>query len=147
MIIPTQKYMMTNAIKYTHRTRSGHLARILCTDFKGSESSVLVAWQCDDRSEALVFLLPDLKEAADAVSPLDLFERSKWDDVAVDTPIWVRDREDFLWDTRHFARYGNGTVYAWCNGGTSHTVGAEPPVAWVYATLENPNKQPFKPGV
>ena len=42
-----------------------------------------------------------------------------WSKVAVDTPIFVRDSEKESWRKRHFAKYENGTVYAWGNGTTS----------------------------
>ena len=42
-----------------------------------------------------------------------------WSKVAVDTPILVRDSEEESWRKRHFAKYENGTVYAWGNGTTS----------------------------
>ncbi len=146
MITPTQKYITTNAIKYTHRTRSGHLARILCMDFEWPEKPTVAAI-LDGEHERLASLSRDLRVRPGSEHPDDLFERSKWDDVAVDTPIWVRDRGDFPWEPMHFANYENGQVYAWRAGETSHTTGSEPPVAWVYATLKNPNKPTFKPGV
>ena len=42
-----------------------------------------------------------------------------WSKVAVDTPILVRDSEKESWRKRHFAKYENGIVYAWCAGATS----------------------------
>lgn len=53
-----------------------------------------------------------------------LFEEHKepevdWSKVEVDTPILVRISEDKDWHRRHFAKYENGTIYAWVNGCTS----------------------------
>lgn len=42
-----------------------------------------------------------------------------WSKVAVDTPILVRDNIFSKWVKRYFAKYENGTVYAWSNGTTS----------------------------
>ena len=44
-----------------------------------------------------------------------------WSKVSVDTPILVRDSEFDGWSQRHFAKYDNGTVYAWSDGRTSWT--------------------------
>ena len=42
-----------------------------------------------------------------------------WSKVAVDTPILVKDRNDHEWLKRYFAKYENGSVYAWNTGSTS----------------------------
>lgn len=42
-----------------------------------------------------------------------------WSKVAVDTPILVRDCTSSEWAKRHFAKYENGSVYAWRDGATS----------------------------
>lgn len=42
-----------------------------------------------------------------------------WSKVEVDTPILVRDSEKAQWGRRYFAKYENGTVYAWGSGCTS----------------------------
>lgn len=42
-----------------------------------------------------------------------------WSKVAVDTPILVRDNSLSEWGKRYFAKYENGSVYAWSNGATS----------------------------
>ena len=36
-----------------------------------------------------------------------------WSKVAVDTPILVRNSREEAWRKRYFAKYENGTVYAW----------------------------------
>jgi len=149
MIIPNMPYIKTNTVKYTHRTRSGLPARILCTDFGDSLRPVLAAVQHSDASESLVFLLANLKVSAGTDSHYDLFERTPWDDVAVDTPIWVCDYKGSpsRWAPRHFAKYEGGVVFTWLDGTTSHTGDGEQLVAWDHATLEDPNKPPFKHGV
>ena len=65
-----------------------------------------------------------------------------WSKVEVDTPIYVRDCEtdsngdEKTWVPRHFAKFENGTVYAWDDGGTSFTVKSEDSCSsWNYAKL------------
>lgn len=57
-----------------------------------------------------------------------------WNKVAVDTPILVRDFTEDRWKARHFAKYENGNVYAWCNGVTSWSTEGHG-VMWNYAKL------------
>lgn len=42
-----------------------------------------------------------------------------WSKVAVDTPILVNDSNDHRWLKRYFAKYENGSVFAWNGGKTS----------------------------
>lgn len=42
-----------------------------------------------------------------------------WSKVAVDTPILVTYNGIHSWVKRHFAKYENGSVYAWSDGTTS----------------------------
>lgn len=42
-----------------------------------------------------------------------------WSNVAVDTPIFVRDSEEEAWGRRYFAKYENEMVYTWSGGTTS----------------------------
>ena len=57
-----------------------------------------------------------------------------WSKVKIDTPILVRDFEGSDWFRRHFAKYENGTVYAWDFGNTSWSGGAVM-TDWKYAKL------------
>lgn len=56
----------------------------------------------------MIWLLEEYKEPA-----------VDWSEVAVDTPILVRDSEDRSWIKRYFAKYENETIYAWDGGCTS----------------------------
>lgn len=59
-----------------------------------------------------------------------------WSNVAVDTPILVRDLEWREWAKRYFAKYENGLVYAWVSGRTSWSAGGKDYVTnWKYAKL------------
>ena len=42
-----------------------------------------------------------------------------WSKVEVDTPILVTNFEDGKWRKRYFAKFEDGKVYAWVDGGTS----------------------------
>lgn len=57
-----------------------------------------------------------------------------WSKVEVDTPMLVRASEDGDWLRRHFAKYEDGTVYAWEAGCTSWTESSNP-TAWNFAKL------------
>ena len=59
-----------------------------------------------------------------------------WNNIAVDTPILVRQGEDGEWIRRHFAKYKNGIVYTWKDSRTSWTVSFDEDVTgWNYAKL------------
>lgn len=70
-----------------------------------------------------------------------------WRNVPVDTPILVRQTEGHAWIHRYFAKYENGTVYAWEQGATSWSVEKQAYICdWKYAKLaesedHNVNKQ------
>lgn len=71
-----------------------------------------------------------------------------WSKVKVDTPIYVRDCEtdsngdEKTWVPRHFAKFENGTVYVWDDGGTSFTVKSEDSCSsWNYAKLAESKEQ------
>ena len=61
-----------------------------------------------------------------------------WSKVAVDTPILVNDSSDRKWLKRYFARYENGSVFAW-NGGKTSWSSEGNATAWVLAKL--PDKE------
>lgn len=59
------------------------------------------------------------------IAELEFEEVVDWSKVPVDTKILVADcdgeGEVIEWNKRHFAKYENGTVYAWNDGKTSFT--------------------------
>lgn len=57
-----------------------------------------------------------------------------WSKVAVDTPILVNDSNDHRWLKRYFAKYENGSVFAW-NGGKTSWSSEGHATAWVLAKL------------
>lgn len=59
-----------------------------------------------------------------------------WSKVKVDTPIYVRRSDDEEWESRHFAKFEDGRVYAWVDGATSWTANDECDViSWNCAKL------------
>ena len=59
-----------------------------------------------------------------------------WSKVPVNTPIWVRDKEEVDWLPRHFAKYENGEFFVWDDGKTSFTVTSKYEFSpWKYAKL------------
>lgn len=59
-----------------------------------------------------------------------------WSKVDVDTPILVKNSDNDEWYKRYFARYENGTIYAWINGRTSWaSIDDDDVYAWKYAKL------------
>jgi len=62
-----------------------------------------------------------------------------WSKVAVDTPILVRDNASLEWTKRYFAKYENGSVFAWHDGATSWSSDGYT-TAWVLAKLPERSK-------
>lgn len=59
-----------------------------------------------------------------------------WEKVEVDTPIFVKMKNDKLWKCRYFSKYENGKVYAWVNGKTSWSnCVSDVPSSWECAKL------------
>ena len=58
-----------------------------------------------------------------------------WSKVKVDTPILVSHNPNLEWVRRYFARFEDGEVYAWVNGGTSWTRHNSDVRAWEFAKL------------
>ena len=59
-----------------------------------------------------------------------------WDKVEVDTPIFVKMKNDKVWKCRYFSKYENGKVYAWVDGRTSWSNRVrDEPSCWEIAKL------------
>lgn len=46
-------------------------------------------------------------------------EKVDWTNVAIDTPVLVRDSDKSEWHKRYFAKYQNGQIFTYSNGNTS----------------------------
>jgi hypothetical protein len=127
-----------NGITYTHRTRDGKPARILCTD-KVSKEYTVVALVLGT-TEIINSYTRNLRYFADGPeSDHDLFEGVEpeidWSEVKIDTPVWCRFYEG--WHKRHFAGLDkHGIPTAWVDGYTSHTTDRKD--TWREMRLTNP---------
>ena len=125
---------MNNA-KYTHKTRDGRLARIVSTDTVGNYPIVALVFDQNNNSEFAISLTKNLKEFIYATSNLDLVPYSVWEDVPVDTKVFVKNFEDNKWIPRHFSHFENDYVFTFVNGATSFTSNREETTYWRFAKL------------
>jgi len=134
-------------INYTHRTWARFKARIICTDFQHSSHpnrknlcTIAAVLDLDiTGAESLVFLMQDLRKTATSPEPW-LTEYNPWQDVAIDTPVWVRDADYQEWMPAHFAGiHREGELCAWAGGRTIHTGGPHIMLPWSQMTLTNPS--------
>lgn len=63
-----------------------------------------------------------------------------WNNIAVDTPILVRESKDREWKRRYFAKYKDGIIFAWVGGNTSWTALGDT-TKWKYAKLPKESKK------
>ena len=119
---------------YTHKTRNGrHKARILATDLLG-DTPVAVALLNKDHTECVVLYNADLL-CYDSGPGFDLVELNSWEDVAVDTKVFVRFSETTDWVPRYFSHFKDGRVYTFSNGATSWSSSKLDTVGWKQAKL------------
>lgn len=107
-------------MKYTHKSTDGILARCICDDalHNGVRKKVWLVKVPDSTNEFLDYT--DMFNVSCCFNRTYV-ERSKWDDVKVDTPIWVY-QKGYEVSHRHFAEVSsNGAVYYYIDGRTSHT--------------------------
>ena len=116
---------MKNYEKYADEIREYNGTRF-CKDF--IEQHILKSDHCENVGCARCKILQMIWLLEDYGEP-----EVDWSKVEVDTPILVRAYEDEDWLKRYFAKYENGTVYAWSCGCTSwsETVMND----WKYAKL------------
>ena len=63
-----------------------------------------------------------------------------WSKVPVDTPIYVRDREDHPWRPRYFAGLEDGLIGVWSGGATSWSTDGSTS-CWTHAKLAKEEKR------
>ena len=69
-----------------------------------------------------------------------------WNNVKVDAPILVTNFEDGRWRKRYFAKFEDGKVYAWVDGGTSWSSDNKTH-KWNYAKLAEDGKECKEPEI
>ena len=116
-------------------TREGKPARIICVD-RMSKDYPVVALIMDGGGEGLTAHSADgLYLGGVGGSARDLILPKRLEDLAVDTPILVRDREDEKWEKRHFAKAVAGRATCWNNGATSWSAEPYDTGAWNFWKL------------
>ena len=106
---------MKNYEKYAEKIRE-YNGDSICTDFIEPYILKSINAKCINTScpkchlYRTIWLLEEYKEP-----------EVDWSEVAVDTPILVRQGKNGQWLERHFAKYENGDVYAWKDAFTSWT--------------------------
>jgi hypothetical protein len=95
---------------------------------KGQEAAILLPTFFPNRFE--------ISEAA--------FEKPR-PELAVDTPIWVRDSDNESWKPRHFCSWGHTGVAAFDGGRTSHTQGYTDARLWQQYRLTDPKEGKNEP--
>ena len=134
---------MKNYEKYADEIRE-YKGTKFCNDFV--QPHILKEISCDSigcgrcRTLQMLWLLEEHK---DSEKP-----EIDWSQVEVDTPILVKFKEDKEWVKRHFAKYENGSVYAWKDSHTSWTSLHNDDVTfWNYAKLTEDEKECKEPEV
>lgn len=118
---------MTNAEKYRKEIEN-YSSYKFCEDFvkpkilKVADCEVTDCIKCG--LQQLLWLMDEYKEEPEV----------DWSKVAVDTPIFVKDRVDETWYKRHFAKFENGKVYTWNDGKTSWSSNCNE-ISWECAKL------------
>lgn len=105
---------MKNYEKYEEKIRE-YEGETFCADFvqpyilKQDDCCGMDCGQCN-----MIQLMWLLKKYEEPKKP-----EIDWSKVKVDAPILVANFEDGKWRKRYFAKYEDGKVYAWVDGGTS----------------------------
>ena len=126
---------MKNYEKYANKIKN-YKGNKFCSKF--IKPYILKIDNCNDvsctRCEMLqmIWLLEDYEEPKEP--------EIDWSKVKVDTPILVKEYEEQDWVKRYFAKYEDGTVYAWNDGSTSWS--ACRMYDYKYAKLAEDEKKP-----
>lgn len=115
-----------NGITYTHRTREGLPARIICTDRVAEKFKIMALVLNHNGEEYVASYRENLSYFGDGSSSRhDLFEgvepEPDWSKVEIDTKVFVRDSDDKTWLPRHFAGVKGSHFCTWISGTTSFT--------------------------
>ena len=116
-------------------TRDGHKARIICVD-RVSKDYPVIALISGGGGEGLTAHTADgLYLGGVGGSDRDLMPIPRLEDLAVDTPLLVRDDEDAEWAKRHFAKAVAGRATCWNSGATSWSAEPYDTIAWNFWKL------------
>ena len=106
---------MKNYEKYVDKIKE-HGGNNFCSMFLESHILKPIGLSCGDLAcgTCRVLQLMWLAEGGDPKEP-----ETDWSKIKIDTPILVTNFEDGKWRKRYFAKFEDGKVYAWVDGGTS----------------------------
>lgn len=103
--------------------------------FAGWEGNLMVCWQNGETSHS-----SNGKKASWKCWRLDDPATVERPDLAMDTPVWVRNEDNEPWEPRHFAEWCGNLMVCWEDGTTSHS--SEGTNAfWKYWRLDDPAKE------
>jgi hypothetical protein len=125
---------MTNYEKYKEQIEK--ITRLGFTFALNKDTEEIVAcpdFSCSNCTFNSTYLNGCAKEKFKWVDEEYIEQETDWSKVPVDTPILVRNLITYDWIERHFAKYENNFVYAWCDGKTSYTTDSMN--YWNYAKL------------
>lgn len=125
-------------INKIYLTRDGRKARIICTDRDSKDYPVVALIKGLFREDAVYYTTEGkYLTPTKVVSDFDLVsEYSKWDDVAVDTPIIVWNEENSIRHRRYFSHYENGVIHTFPKGTTSWSNTIEDRQTWIYGEVK-----------
>lgn len=126
---------MTNLEKYAEEIKSyGKDGGLCCDDIIEKQVLFPLSLSCSHVSCNHCNLLTVLWLMEEYTEPEE--PGVDWSKVEVDTPILVKNSDNDEWYKRYFARYENGTIYAWINGRTSWaSIDDDDVYAWKYVKL------------
>lgn len=103
-----------------YRTRDGRAVRVLATDLKGGNRSLVVAIAEYDGDETVITLPPDGLEWPDRATSYDLIEVGPYDDFVIDEPVLALvSGGSPEWQKRYFAGVSeSGLPLVFINGRT-----------------------------
>ena len=106
---------MKNYEKYVDKIKE-HGGNNFCSMFLEPHILKPIGLSCGDLAcgTCRVLQLMWLAEGGDPKEP-----ETDWSKIKIDTPILVTNFEDGKWRKRYFAKFEDGKVYAWVDGGTS----------------------------
>lgn len=103
-------------------TRDGRKAVVVATNLRGLYPNMGYYGSEDELDRAETWGADGKVYVGAADDPLDIVGRwNPYAGIAIDTPVWVKDKRDAEWVPRHFAEVKHGKPACWGDGLTSHT--------------------------
>ena len=128
----------------TYVTRDGRKVRIVCTDRESKMFPVVGLVKTDAAEMPVLYTTDGKMTVSGRENDYDIIkEYSPWDDVEVDTPVIVWDDcYEHIKRKRYFAKYEDGTVYAFSSGSDSWSADNEESLtAWDNARLATKDRK------